>query len=236
MIICARPLTKGQWALKGDAFIFGFPADVTGDIQDPTITNVGEPAIPLSATQDKATIFAGTNNWPQGSSVQTSGLYLQVPWPGNPGIDNRAYALDQAQPVAHLLVDKEIAASSWTPAGTSLQPELINITDLDLAGASTKSLSHKLFMHVSYAWSCHDNVTPYLGIGAEGEFGRQDYRCSRRCQTGISCAQDQQVAPCNYPPTCSNCTACNAQVAQSACCKTCSLSQWGAWIKGGVSF
>jgi len=70
-----------MWGLKGDAFAFGFPYDPTVGAE-----NLTQPAVGLSATESKATIFKGTNNFglPTGPLV----------WNQNPGVDNAQFAFD----------------------------------------------------------------------------------------------------------------------------------------------
>jgi hypothetical protein len=83
-------------------------------------------------------------------------------------------------------------------------------TMIDYDGARTKGMSNKVFGHIAYSWNDRE-VVPYLGLGGEVEFGRNnDCDCSTTCST--SCSTD------------------------CSCCKYASLSQWGIWLKGGVSF
>jgi hypothetical protein len=74
-------------------------------------------------------------------------------------------------------------------------------------------MSHKVFGNVSYAWMDRD-VVPFIGIGGEGEFGRNE-KCGAK--------------------TCANSCATNSACGKT-CCNHVSLSQWGVWLKGGVSF
>ncbi len=82
-------------------------------------------------------------------------------------------------------------------------------SNVNINGGRTKGLSNKVFTHFAYNWYDRQDWIPYLGIGGEVEFGG-----------GKSC-----------------CTTRNANC--NACCSSCTntaISQWGLWIKGGVSF
>lgn len=147
---CAPDNLNGRtWALKGDAFVFGFEEEAytTGPV-------------PLSATERYATIHQGTNGTLDGENAM---------------IDNALPALGDLSDVSYF----PLYAADMTPpdvypynqTNTSIQPIFIKETDLDLSG--TKSLSNKFFAHVSYSWLACEDWTPYLGIGGEVEFGKQ---------------------------------------------------------------
>ena len=84
--------------------------------------------------------------------------------------------------------------------------------NLDLTG--TKGLSNKIFTHLSYSWLECEDWTPYFGFGGEVEFGSN------------SSADCGPIVPIIQEP----CTKCCDD------CETCSLSQWGVWVKGGFTF
>lgn len=237
---CPQKLDSSQWALKGDAFAFGFAGQWNGDVANPVIVNVATQGLPLSATESKATIFEGTNNWPDGIKEPLYGTFVTQPWASNPGIDNFVYAVEApvgTNPADHLLASKEIGKPGWVPSGTSLQPQFIHTQDLDFKSASTRSISHKLFLHIGHTWRECECWTPYIGIGAMAEFGQRGTECSTRlygktcCDTHIHSCQNC-VTAINNNNTDHRC----AMVRTSSCCVLCSLSQWGAWIKGGISF
>lgn len=144
-----------NWALKGDSFVFGF-SNIAGTF--------AQPGIPLSATQSNATIFQGTNNYPDG--IQ------DIAWNQNPGIDApKGLAFDNnAQNLQTHDVNSQ--STSWQNVYSSLQPIMIQEQDLDIEGAQTDGLSNKLFAHFNYtAWQCYP-WTPYIGFGGEVELGR----------------------------------------------------------------
>ena len=77
---CQSNFSENTWALKGDAFMFGFNNDPTsGQL-------IGTSETALSASESKATIFAGTNQWPNGIDGEA--------WNQNPGIDNAVLAFN----------------------------------------------------------------------------------------------------------------------------------------------
>jgi len=222
---CTGKFPENTWGLKGDAFMFGFPADTS--VTPTTVQNQG---IGLSATESKATIFKGTNNYPDGLTIQPynnepAALYL---WEQNPGIDNPKAALWQsAIPSVSPLVTKSNEAPEFTPVGTSLNPVFIKESDLDLNSARQKGLSNKIFAHFGYTWSDHCNWVPYLGVGAEVEFGSIDKKLDTKSKT--SCK------PCTTTDICKKPCASGKKNKNTDCMKI-ALSQWGVWIKGGVSF
>ena len=75
-----QALSCNLWGLKGDAFTFGFP----GISSEPENFSIEQPGIPLSATESRASIFSGTNNYPYGLTIEG----VPLAWNQNPGIDN----------------------------------------------------------------------------------------------------------------------------------------------------
>jgi hypothetical protein len=147
---CAPDNLNGRtWALKGDAFVFGFE---NGDATKP---------IALSATERYATIHQGTNGSLDGinsmidNALPATGDFMEI------GGHNPLYAANAEYPDVY----------PYNQTHTSIQPIFIKENDLDLSG--TKSFSNKAFAHVSYSWLDCEDWTPYLGIGGEVEFGHQ---------------------------------------------------------------
>lgn len=138
---------------KGNAFVIGFE-------NNPTFT-----AVRLGATQDRATIHAGTN--PTGDTVNT-------------GIDN-----------ATLAVSNNALAILNAPAGAqtrSSDPQIFpSSNDLDICGARTGGLTHKIFTHLEYTWTDRDQWTPHLGFGGEAEFGGNKSCCKKNCSSCCNC-------------------------------------------------
>jgi len=220
---CNNGFADNVWGLKGDAFAYGF----TQAAEEPVV----QPAIPLSATQSQATIFGGSNNYPDGKT----GIGY---WNQNPGIDNPALAWNSYQSalVTHEIGDNDATpVAVWRQVLTSVQPVLLTEADLDIDAARTKAYSNKVFAHFGYTWKECECWTPYLGIGGEAEFGSRTKCSTDDCNT--SCDKNCNTS-CNT--TCN--TSCNT-TCNTSCDKNCNtncakfaLSQWGIWLKGGVSF
>lgn len=219
-------LSPNLWALKGDAFTYGFPgvSIATGNF------TIDQPGIALSASESKATIFTGTNNYPFG--LKTEGEPLA--WNQNPGIDNPQQANNASDiplythQIGHATPS---ATDGWDLVRTSSLPQFFDDADLGINRASTKSYSLKFFSHLNYTFAC-SCWTPFIGIGGELEFGDQDEafgcsQCRKHC-CNSNCATDQ----CPGATCCTN----NVFSCDKPGCTTCSLSQWGVWIKGGFAF
>ena len=167
--------------------------------------------VALSPSQSKATISSGTNNWPDGINGHA--------WNQNPGIDfpaDFAYNDNNRPLVTHQLEYSD----TWDQVYTTVDPVIITYNDIDMNNARSRGISHKIFTHLSYTFSNCETWTPYLGIGGEVEFGRntKQHGCTRPAQ---SCSH---IYP-EYPSPQTSCS-----------CNYCSLSQWGLWLKGGLSF
>jgi hypothetical protein len=119
-------------------------------------------------------------------------------------------------------VIKNDNAENWSIAHGATINNVDHVADIvltnsmiDYEGARTKGMSHKVFGHIDYAWTDRD-IVPFLGLGGFAEFGIND-----------TCCKDDS--------TCNNCcsTTCNDNCSG---CKYASLSQWGIWLTGGVTF
>ncbi len=200
------PFESNTWALKGDAHVYGFMDD------DDAPYVINDP-IALSATMSKATICGGKNF---GRFGVATGSSAESDATKNPRIDNPEFAY--AGPSEKALDDNPDAVNNENTR-TSIQPILI--TEDDINFARTKGISHKIFSHLSYTWSDRDDWLPYLGIGLEAEFGSNGDNCKDSCDSG-ECSQKCKEE-CSTTRTTGNCS-------------KCSLSQWGLWLKGGISF
>jgi hypothetical protein len=188
---CSEPVE--QWALKGDQRVYGFLGHLFGD------------HIFLAAkfpvTDSQATIHTGSNL----RHVSYAGI--------NPLEPNNFYGDDPLflAPFVTTLPHDTI------PIYTSQIPIFIEESDFNFA--PTRGISNKLFTHFNWAMpDCNDSQwTPYIGIGAEVEFGSRDKGC---CNTDC------------YTSTPPN----NACAQIESCCSNCALSQWGVWIKVGSSY
>jgi len=165
-------LEKDKYALKGDAFVIGFENNTTTPR-------------PLSATESKADIHAGTNT-PIGTAFMVSAQ--STSHIRNPNIDNPLSAFDGTAGIYY---------APNSDAGlqkTSVDPVLLKPEDIDTK-KTPSATSHKFFTHFQYAWANRESSrVPFLGAGGEIEFAG---RTSGDYST---------------------------------------FSQWGVWVKGGVSF
>ena len=113
---------------------------------------------------------------------------------------------------AYLTGLKSLPGSTTSqPINASYTPVTLSLNDLDFV--RTRGLSHKVFGHLTYELdTCGFEVgscrasVPFIGLGFFGEFGDNN-SCNDRC----------------------------TKICENSCMKT-SLSQWGVWLKGGVSF
>ena len=189
---------KNRWVLKGDARVYGF---------DLTATPTGP--IALSASESAATICQGTNVIATPCVAGSTDVYNN-----NCGVDYATPAfIPNAMDIPTLL---SVSSTLTSTINTSIQPIFIQCTDVDFA--RTRSLSNKLFAHVSYTWD-RPCWNPFLGFGAFIEFGTNSCsnECANSCNTTNGCTSPL-LAPCT-----------------STLVYT-SISQWGAWVKGGLAF
>ncbi len=212
---CYNKFPLNTWALKGDAFVYGFESVYT---HTNIPSNVSFEGTPLSATDSHATIFGGSNNWPTGNAPYIIDQVIEVPWSSNGGIDNPLVAVtEQTNMETHILSTYSALNGHWSPVFTSLNPTFIKVEDLDLAAGRQRGISNKLFTHINYTWADHCGWIPFVGIGGEVEWGRRDHSIAKVTCTTHGC--EQQHLTC-----------------KENCCHDFALSQWGIWLKGGVSF
>lgn len=182
--ICLRSnsFDERKYALKGDAFIYGFGAN------NAAATGLANAALALSATESSATIHSGTNT-PVGTNFaqnQTQNPKIDAPALAWGGINSVANATDTLQ------TSPNSASNTATQQNSSNPPIFITASQLTTSGAQG-TYTHKIFGNISYAW-LGECFSPFIGIGGEAEFGSNS---------------------------------CNA---------SCTISQWGIWLKGGVAF
>ncbi len=166
--------------------------------------------VALGATESMATICSGTN-YPVGTFT---------PFPtANTNIDNAA--LGDFSPTGPELFTVPGGA---VQTSTSIQSVFLANDNIDYAGARAQGLSNKIFTHISYTWEDRECYVPYFGVGGKAEFANNKKGCG-----------DDDVMPCANSAGCSlnnsSCSSCG----DSGCRKT-NISEWGIWLKGGVSF
>jgi len=138
------------YALKGDAFIYGYKAAVT------TVRA-------LSATESKATIYGGTNT--ATGAVYTAASLL------NPNVDNVALAWDGQTNTANAIMRTEnVAYDATAQQHTSKDPKFV---DALATCKGPSALSNKVFANIGYVWKDKEECEwiPFLGLGGECEFG-----------------------------------------------------------------
>ena len=168
---CCNPCGDHQYALKGDAYVYG----------QYELNNVNY-LTGLSATQSEADIHSGTNYPIQASDPDRT---APIPATGdkaslNPRIDNKKPAYSHKYPLSTM--DRTDFTGFATPdVNTSIQPKVLKAGDIDMY-KSPKAYTHKVFAHLNYKWDdeCKD-VNPYMGIGGEAEFAGS--RCKDVCES-----------------------------------------------------
>lgn len=214
--------TQDSWVLKGDANMYGYPiADWASPLASfPFSGIITDAAIALAPSQANATIFNGANR-------NCTALIATEKQQRNPSIDNAEFAysdpisggfpgvfdpllarpIDTPIPFTDLLINN-------SQTRTSIQPRFIKQCDFDCKAAQIKYISNKLFFHASYTWSECECWIPYLGLGGKVEFGQttDDNCCLQDCAITITTLSHHDV------------------------CKSCAVSEWGVWLKGGISF
>lgn len=106
-----------------------------------------------------------------------------------------------------------------TRINTSIQPVYITCEDVDFA--RTRGITNTVFTHVSYTWD-RECWVPYLGIGGFAEFGKNCGSCDTSCNTNDGCTSTNST--------------CKTDCGNDGSSVDTSLSRWGIWLKGGVSF
>ena len=153
---------ENRFVLKGDAHIFGFLPNSTESVA-------------LSATEDNATVHAGTNLPATGTTDSATIIAASK----NPNIDFPQPArTNPTAPAApqNLLYAQNLPDTSSNIINTSIPPVFITRNDLNLTGAQTGGSSNKLFTHLSYTWNDKTEWQPYLGIGGEAEWATKTTR------------------------------------------------------------
>ncbi len=221
------PRAFGCWALKGDNRVYGFVA--SEPCAYPYLYCEGIP-VPLAATDSNATIHEGSN---LRNGVDYTPIIPQDPT--NLYADNniRATATADNGIITHGIVTRYVNQAGSDGKSdqvySSQPPILINECDFNLQGS--RGLSNKVFTHINWAWNDREagNWVPYLGFGAEVEFGNMSSVCSVPEAPCIDC-ENNPIAACNTDC----CNACDTDCKSH--CQSCALSQWGVWMKVGASY
>lgn len=168
---CSSGLSSGLWALKGDAFVYGFGAT--------DAVNGANQAIALAATQSTATIHAGTNR-PIGTAVNIDPASTNNQQ-RNPGIDNPEFGVTSANVVNttdRINYAPGLVAADLNQQRISVQPVMLTENDLDLDGECKQLYSNRFFTHLSYTWQEENWCwVPYVGLGGFVEIARSTDCC-----------------------------------------------------------
>lgn len=204
-----------QYALKGDAYVYGY--------------TVSDTPYALSATENSATIHSGTNI--PSCTANPSALTPCA----NPNVDN-AYAAKAGSTALQCALTSDATH-------TSVQPILVQKCNLNMC-KSPSAITHTAFFNIGYAWkNTNDRWVPFFGIGGNVEFAQGAGCCSDNCGNCGSCGCNSCSSNCSCNSCCNSCNSCSScDNSCNSCCNNCcstkkaSISQWGAWLKGGVKF
>lgn len=199
------PENQDVWVLKGDAQVYGFVDRGLATGCDADF------AIALSASQ------TGTGNG-TGATI-TKGADLDNPQPAWGNLDGNE-------------LDRErlyTAPTGGEQVDISVSPIYLQCCDIDFQ-TRNKALSNKVWTNIQWTWDLDRNCNPlpcmpFLGIGAEVEFGKTDPEC-KECSLPSTCCVD----PCVEQPVCPTFIDCDRD------CIKLAVSQWGIWLKGGINF
>jgi hypothetical protein len=128
----------------------------------------------------------------------------------NLGVDAAEFAY-AGSPNQRINYASGLAAVDGNQIKTSNDPEFINYANINQQ--NTRGFSNTLFAQVNYTWLHTPKVTPYLGAGCSVEFGN-----NKTNSTTPKAVETTFIDVCDDQ------------------CITCSLSQWGIWVKAGFIF
>jgi len=202
--------SKDTWVLKGTAQVYGFAQgrDLFDQDCNPNY------AVALSTSQ------TGTGR----------GIGATITNGAPNGIDNPALAWGNLNGNE---LDREplfAAPQDGEQVSTSNSPIYLRCQDIDIC-ARNKGTSNKIWTNLQWTWDLDRDCQPlrckpFLGLGAEIEFGKTDADCNECTSiSSVSCP-----CPCDEIPPVTTCTPCEESCLQVA------VSQWGLWLKGGMNF
>jgi len=157
---------SNKFALKGDAQLYGY--------FNPLVNNL-DVAVPLNGTQSNATIYAGQAD--ASGNYNTDFLNLNIDNPVNAREANTPGGLNQ------LTVD-DAADLGIVQGNVQGSNPAVLLTDCDIdtcSALSPKASSSKLFFNSSWKLKRQENWEPFIGFGAEVEFG---HSCQALSQFG----------------------------------------------------
>jgi hypothetical protein len=225
---CTLEDQANTWALKGDAYVFGFIPSNGDNL--PTGLAVNNP-VALSATNSQATVFGGSNV-PVGTANPTGAPTSNTDVRLNPKVDNAAFATYNTVANTDLLMyaPNLAAATNFSQQRTSSNGVFLSQDDVDVCSAQSKGMSHTVFGYLGYSWDYDDSCwSPYLSVGGKAEFAHDS--CNN-CDSACGDSSSTTSTSCSTGSCSSSCD-------DGGCddgCRRCNFSQWGVWLKGGISF
>ncbi len=149
------PFDTESWAVKGDAYCFGFEDTM---LRTP---------VALSATQSQASVNHGTNFPRSGASTPE----LVASGQRNPNIDNPVPAQSNSSNDG-TFVSLQSQPGSATTIKTSLEPIILKTSNINIDSARTCNHTNKIFSHINHKIGIsRREIESFIGFGAEVELG-----------------------------------------------------------------
>jgi hypothetical protein len=162
------------WALKGDAYVYGFNNVLVEGTPIP---------VPLGASENDATINGGTGTGTPPSCNNNT----------NTGIDHSQFAFVN---VSGNDLTPLTTVTNSAQVHTSIQPITLDTAAINYA--ANRGMSSKIFTHLNYSWTPCEDYTPFVGVGGFAEFGqscksdRCDTNCPVSCTPRAGCDDDAE--------------------------------------------
>jgi hypothetical protein len=134
------------------------------------------------------------------------------------GANSNNAGVDNAGTPVLLGSDTLTTASPTVGIYGSNPPVFITEDDVDWNSGLSRGMTNTIFTELNYSWIDCEDWIPYFGIGGRVDFGQSD--------------------DCGGSNVSSTVTATNSSGMNVGCnnCANCSVSTWGIWIQGGLSF
>lgn len=152
-----RACFEPRLALKGDAQLYGFVSQTTGNL------SINEP-MALNVTQHQATLRNGQGETNFVAGQEFANFNADNPVLASDASGNPLFQLNQNDAYTLMIAQQQIF--------TSNPPILLTDADIDVCSSlNPRALSHKIFGNVAYAWEHAAAIfVPFLGIGTEIEW------------------------------------------------------------------
>lgn len=164
---CRRRLASDQFALKGDAQVYGFQVDID------------ETPVRMSVSQSEATLHKA-----QAQTNFVSGAEFT-----NENGDFPALAFDANDDALTQVTFADAQALQIDLAQINTSNPTVFLSDADInecSGLLPRAMTHKFFFYVGRAWHCAEGLKPYIGIGGSAEWANTNASTnSGYCQAAI---------------------------------------------------